>query len=233
MKAAFVTSTFLLISFCQHGQSISEPGQKDFTKWIHTYYKNPSPDSLFIVYNYYLSQTSSQDPDMPFLGFVASALRADQISLESFYRKVSATSSKDLVESFGWILWYINSERSRNMLHELADLPNQKKNKKFLNATIKKPPVNIYKDLQFYQPSMLWPDFFATGNRETLYLILSKIDGYESTKWIESQTAMDVVLDVKYLGEQDRQIIEYCKTYLSVSKEPTTRILTQIINDIE
>lgn len=234
MKLPILISTFIMINFGLSGQSLSDSSKTDVAKWIHTYYKDPKPDSLYLLYCIRVVNAEGKAPNIPFLGFVASALKKDVASLMLFYIAVSKTSNRELVESFGWILWYINSEESKKMLIELANHPNQKKNKSFLVATRKKKPIDITKDdLVFLQPTMLWSEFFATGNRETVYLLLSKIDNYESSKWVEKQVAMKVVNDIRFLAKEDQQITEYCKDYMNVSNEPTKSILKELITDIE
>jgi hypothetical protein len=99
----------------------------------------------------------------------------------------------------------------------------------------KKEPIDIFfkENRATWQPRMLLYHFYATGSQQTINLYLSKIDSYESQVWIEKDVATIVVFSLRGLLKRDSQILQYCREYVSVSKEPTTRILTEIINEFD
>jgi hypothetical protein len=237
MARSLLTISFIILNaLLLQAQNPIGDTQNDWQTWIESYYKNPQPDLLFIVYSETVLNPANQgtEPDLPFLGFVASALKEDSVNIEIFYSHIREASNAALVESFGWILWYMNSPHCSRILNELLRLPNQKKNKKFLVDMSKKKPVDIFNDnLGLSQPRMLLYDFYATGSQTTMNLLLSKIDSYESPIWIEKAVATNVVYSLRGLCKKDSQILQYCREYVPLSKEPTTRILTEIINEFD
>jgi hypothetical protein len=238
MTKSLFTISFIILNaqFLQAQNPIGDT-QNDWKTWIEGYYKNPQPDSLFIVYsNIILNQVNQGfEPDFPTLGFVALALKGDSVNIEHFYSHIRETSNPAMVESFGWILWYINSPHCSRILNELSRQPDQKKNKKFLVAMSKKEPIDIFfkNNVATWQPQMLLYHFYATGSQTTINLYLSKIDSYESQVWIENEVATIVVYSLRGLCKRDSQILQYCREYVPLSKEPTTRILTEIINEFD
>lgn len=78
-RSLFIASFIVLDAFPLLAQYPIKDDQTDWTIWIETYYKNPKPASLFSVYSGIVLNPANQgtEPDLPFLGFVASALKED------------------------------------------------------------------------------------------------------------------------------------------------------------
>lgn len=230
-----VIPCLLLFAFSMaRGQANTTDSLTRASSWILNYYKHPDPDSLYYVYRFVtLSQVDSgEEPNVALLGFVASALKKDNMRISQFYESVKYSTNEKLVKSYAWILWYLSSKYSSSLLKEWAEMPEQTKMRHFLLEMRDKDPVNI-SELGLAQPVLLWSDFFATGSQNTMNVLLSKLDRYESTRFVEKQMAMDVVNSLRLHLKRDRQLVNYLKAYLNISIEPTTRILKELISEVE
>jgi hypothetical protein len=230
-------SVCLILSTALFSKAQAPSGEVPFIweAWMEYYYKDPAPGLLYDVYSKVVLSPENQgkEPDLGFLCFIATALKGDSSNIERFYSNVKQTTNDDLVKSFGWILWYLNTPQTMRIITELSNQKSLKQNKKFLISMKERKPVDLFRDDFGWTPSMLLHHFYATGSTEAINLFLSKIDKYESANWNEKQSAMNVAHNLRSICLGDIQILEYCKEYLKTSKEPATKILREIIADVE
>jgi hypothetical protein len=157
----------------------------DYAAWIMNYYRNPEPHRLFDAFDYgvHNKKVAKADGNTMIVVFFSSALRLDTILQRAFYQKIGNTRDEDFIYTFGLTLWQIHTDFSNKLLDEFLKQSNVKKYDAAFKELRAEKFVDIWTDPIIYPEhlDMLWTDFFATGNEESIRKIISKLSDLNST----------------------------------------------------
>jgi hypothetical protein len=215
MKRLF-TIIFLTTSLYSIGQPQRFKNGNEFGIWTMNYYKNPEPNDLFDAFIFAteskeIAQAGSRGIMM---SFFASALRNDTIRQQEFFDKLQTTKDENLIYGFGYVLWLIHTEFSLNSFEKFKNLNQIEKYKKDFDSLTKGTFLSIYTDpiTKAEHLDMLWADFFATGNEESIKKIITKLIDIDSANPVDKVTAGSAKWSLTSNSIRHDRVFETCKT---------------------
>ena len=207
----------------------------DYEAWMMNYYKNPEPSLLFDAFNYgvHSKKIAKAGNDVMIIAFFSSALRKDTTSQRAFYKKIGNTKDEDFIYSFGLTLWQIHSDFSIKLLDEFLNQDNIEKYDAAFDRMRAEKFVNIWTDSISHPEhlDMLWTDFFATGNEESIKKIISKLSDLNSMDYFDVATAGSAKWSLTSNSIRHQKVLDICIRERETSNSNIKVALDQIIED--
>jgi hypothetical protein len=232
-----VLTVFLLgLMNCSFGQSKRFKSLDDYEAWIMNYYKNPEPYHLFDAFNYgvHSKKIEKAGNNTMIIAFFSSALRKDTTSQRTFYKKIGNTKDEEYIYSFGLTLWQIHTDFSIKLLDKFLVQDNIKKYDAAFDRMRAEKFIDIWTD-SINHPEhldMLWTDFFATGNEESIKKIISKLSDLNSMNDFDVATAGSAKWSLISNSIRHQRVLDICIRERDVSDSKIKAALDQIIESV-
>lgn len=229
----FLTIVLFSATVCSFAQSRKFSNVEDYEAWLMNYYKNPQPHYLFDGFNYGIhnKKVEKSGGRSMVIGFFSSCLRKDTIMQQAFYEKIIGTKDRDLIFGFALILWYTHTDFSLTLLDTFQRQDNIKKYTSEFDQLKAEKFIDIWVDPISHPEllDMLWTDFFATGNEESIKRIISKLADLSSGNQFDMVTAGSAKWSLASNAIHHQKVLDVCKREKETSDPEISKALGEII----
>ncbi|MCR6642491.1 MAG: hypothetical protein NVV82_26755 [Sporocytophaga sp.] len=231
----FFTILFLTIAICSFAQTKKFKNLEDYGSWMMNYYKNPEPHILFDAFKYgaHNKKIEKDGNQIMIISFFSSVLRKDTTAQLAFYKKIGNTKDEDFIYIFGISLWQIHTTFSLKLLDTFLNQSNTIKYQSGFNKIRAEGFLDIWTD-PIRHPEhldMLWADFFATGNEESVKKIISKLSDLNSNNQFDQVTAVSAKWSLISNSIQHQRVLEICMAVRESYDNKIEEALDKIIEE--
>lgn len=232
MKHLLVT-ILLSLSLCTFAQTKKFRGLDDYESWVMNYYKDPQPEFLFDGFNYgvHNKRIAKAGNRSMIIAFYSSCLRSDTTKQKEFYEIVRDTRDEDLIYAFGLTLWQVHSEFSLKLMDRFLGQQNTEKYNADFDRFKAVKFLDIWAD-SIHHPEhldMLWADFFATGNEQSVKKIITKLSDLDSPDYFDVATAGSAQWSLASNARHHPKVLDICKREREMADDGLKVVLDRIV----